>query len=127
MSAVTGAFARYAVVSAIGTAMYLLLFFGLVVLRVDAVGASVLAFVPALVVQFALNYRWTFRSRGEKLPAFGKFAAVAVTGLGINVLVMHAGVNLAGLDPRYAVVLALLAVTANNYTLNRIWSFRPGK
>ncbi|HEX7044656.1 MAG TPA: GtrA family protein [Burkholderiales bacterium] len=119
-----GAFARYSAVSAIGTAVYLILFFALVALPMGAVGASVLAFIPALVIQFLLNYHWTFRSRGEKLPAFGKFAVVSATGLGLNVLVMHAGVNLAGIDPRYVVVLALLAVTINNYTLNRVWSFR---
>ncbi|HEY8553753.1 MAG TPA: GtrA family protein [Burkholderiales bacterium] len=123
----TGEFARYAAVGAIGTAVYLMLFFALVSLPMDAVGASVLAFVPALVVQFLLNYHWTFRSRSEKLSAFRRFAGVSATGLGLNVLVMHAGVNMAGIEPRYVAILALLAVTVNNYTLNRIWSFRPGK
>lgn len=117
-------FVRYAVVSMAGTLTYVLLFALFIAGPLNAVYASVLAFIPALAVQFALNYSWTFRSNARRLPAFGKFSLVSLSGLGINILVMHAGVNVAGMRPSYVLILALLAVTVNNYTLNRLWSFR---
>jgi len=56
--------------------------------RADAVTASAAGALLGAVVNYALNYRFTFRSNKAHHESFSKFAVVALVGLGLNTLLM---------------------------------------
>ncbi|MFK0273892.1 GtrA family protein [Ensifer sp. NPDC090286] len=92
--------------------------------RLEPVFASTIAFYFAVVVNYCLQRRFTFRSDAPHLKALPKFVAVSTFGAGINAVaflllstVMH---YLA------AQALALLLVFSVNYALSRMLIFRTG-
>ena len=52
-----------------------------------------------------------------------KFAAVGATGYVVNLAVYTAAIHLLGIDYKVAAVLAFLISVANNFWLNRHWTF----
>jgi putative flippase GtrA len=52
-----------------------------------------------------------------------RFATVGASGYVVNLGVFAAGVHLLGIDYRIAAVLAFLVSVANNFWLNRHWTF----
>lgn len=52
-----------------------------------------------------------------------KFAVVGATGYVVNLLVFAICVHLAGIDYRLAAAIAFVVAVANNFLLNRVWTF----
>ncbi len=90
--------------------------------------ATTAGFAVGAIINYALNYRFTFasdRPHGEALP---RFLAVAATGAGINYLVVRAGIDSFGLHYLVAQVLATGLVLLWTFSINRFWTFnkQPG-
>ena len=117
-------FAGVGMMSAIGH-------YGLLILlvqfaHVDAVSASAAGALLGACINYALNYRFTFRSDKQHTESIAKFAVVAAVGLALNTLFMWIGVDLLGLRPYY--LLCQLVTTGLvmvwSFIGNRFWTFQ---
>ncbi|OQA33836.1 MAG: GtrA-like protein [Betaproteobacteria bacterium ADurb.Bin341] len=90
---------------------------------VDAVIASAAGALLGAVVNYALNYRFTFRSNKAHHESVRKFVVVALVGLGLNTLLMWVLVD--GLRAHYllAQVLTTGLVLIWSFSGNRFWTF----
>ena len=94
--------------------------------RLDPTAASSIGFAVSAVVNYLLNYRFTFRSDRPHGPAAAKFALLAGAGLLINAAIMHL---LVGILMPYllAQVCATLVVLLWNFIGNSMWTFGVGR
>jgi putative flippase GtrA len=118
-------FLRYCVVGGLGTVVH----FGVTMLlveqfRVDAVVATVIGFLCALAVSFALNRSWVFASRVAVAPGLARYTAVSVLGFVLNVAIMATVTRVLALDYRIGLALVVLIIPVTNFTLNARWTFR---
>lgn len=116
-------FMRFALVGAAATAIQ----YALLVLLVRGFGmaptpASALGFSSSAIVNYLLNYRFTFRSDRPHAPAAAKFGALAGAGLLINTAIMHA-LTSAGVEYLLAQAFATAVVLCWNFAGNSIWTF----
>ena len=114
-------FASVGCVSAIGH-------YGLLILLVqgfstDAVLASSAGATLGAVINYLLNYHYTFQSRQAHASSFTKFALVAIVGLGLNTLLMWGGVDLLHLHYLLAQVVTTGLVLIWSFLGNRYWTF----
>jgi dolichol-phosphate mannosyltransferase len=129
----TRQFVKFAVVGAIGTVV------NLAVLRLTLLAweqvaadtpyaveafASGLAFSVAVVNNFVLNRRWTFRSSGPLHVEFGKFLTVSLAGLALNEVFFYLFRARLELHVMLSQLLAIACVLPFNFLLNKFWSFR---
>jgi putative flippase GtrA len=87
------------------------------------VSASSIGFAASVLVNYALNRSFTFRSRRAHADALPRFMIVALIGLGLNgslVWLFHVSV---GLHYLLAQVLATAGTLFSNFVLNRTWAF----
>ncbi len=116
----------FAGVGAIGTAaQYLVLVLLVEGPAVNPVLASTLGFGLGAIVNYLLNYHYTFRSDKSHLEAASKFFSVALVGALTNTLLMYLGTEWLGLNYLLAQILATGAVLVQNFLLNRYWTFAP--
>jgi putative flippase GtrA len=116
-------FVRYLAVGGIATAIQ----YVLLILLVHALGmaptpASTIGFALSAVVNYLLNYSFTFRSDRPHGPAVAKFATLAGSGLLINAIIMHLMVA-AGVRYLIAQICATGVVLFWNFIGNTIWTF----
>ncbi len=116
-------FFSFSVVGAVGTVFH----FAVLVLFVQTLGSSAVlgsfaGFVTGAVVNYLLNYYFTFKSESRHRETSVKFFTVAISGLGINTLMMF-------LMTPWLHYLASQAITTAtvlfwNFLCNRFWTFR---
>jgi len=114
-------FAGAGCVSAIGH-------YGLLILLVqafdsDAVVASALGALLGGLINYSLNYRYTFRSQRPHAQSSVRFALIAVLGLALNTVLMWIGVDLLHWHYLLAQVLTTLLVMVWSFSGNRWWTF----
>jgi putative flippase GtrA len=115
---------RFAAVGAVGTAaQYLVLWFGVTAVALSATVASGAGFVLGAVVNYLLNYHYTFASDRPHAAAAARFFTVAGAGLLINTALMHALVVWVTWHYMLAQVLATAVVLLWNFLVNRHWTF----
>jgi putative flippase GtrA len=117
-------FLRYGGAGAIGTAAHFALLGALVHFAgTGAVIASTAGAVAGAIVNYALNYRFTFASRRHHRVALPRFFAVAGAGIVLNAVVMTLMLDVVA--PRYLVaqVVATGVVLVAGFLLNRLWTF----
>jgi putative flippase GtrA len=117
--------ATFGIVGAVGTlvhysALVLLVETGLL----DAVAATTVGFALGAIVNYLLNYRYTFNSTKAHRDSGPKFALIAIaTGL-LNTLIVHAGVGILGFNYLFVQVVTTATVFLLNFLLNILWTFR---
>ena len=74
-------------------------------------------------LNYWLNYHFTFRSRNPHVGAVGRFALVALSGLGLNALVMMLLGYVPGLKYIVAQLIATALVLVWNFLGNSVWTF----
>ncbi len=117
-------FSRYLVVGLLSTATHVGVLMLLVEsLRTPVVPATAVAFSASLVVSFLLNYVFAFRADTVVVTSFLRFTAVALLGLLLNIIIMEVFVNRVGLHYGYALMIAIVVVTLNNFSLHYFWTF----
>jgi putative flippase GtrA len=85
--------------------------------------AAVPAFLAAVGVSYAMNYRWTFRADGLHQVMLPRFVLVALAGLGLNLLITWMVVDVGNYWYGYALVLIIMLVPLVTYLLSRFWVF----
>lgn len=117
-------FAKFAGVGVLGTAVH---YFTLVLLvhavGVHAVLASTIGFLFGAVVNYYLNYFFTFVSTKAHYDAMPKFCAVAAVGMVINGAIMEHLISVFSTPYIVAQVFATALVLVWNFSANRIWTF----
>ncbi|MCA1926054.1 MAG: GtrA family protein [Thiobacillus sp.] len=124
MKALCAQFARFGAIGAVGTLTHYALLLALVqAAGVDAVAASALGAAAGAGVNYALNYRYTFRSARRHREALPRFLAIAAAGLALNTFLMWLLVE--GLRLHYfaAQLVATAGVLGWNFLANRHWTF----
>jgi putative flippase GtrA len=118
-------FFSFAAVGAVGTLAHYSTLIALVqVSHINPVVASGVGFTIGALVNYALNYRLTFRSTKLHRDSMPKFFLVALSGLVFNTMIMELVTVI--LKQHYLVgqVLATATVLFWNFTVNRFWTFR---
>ena len=89
--------------------------------------AAVGAFVVAVSNNFLLNRHWTFKHQGSTESHAGfqaaRFLTVSVVGLGVNLAVLAALVDGAGMSELPAQAIAVVVATPVNFIGNKLWTF----
>jgi len=101
------------------------------VFRVAPVLASAAGALLGAVVNYSLNYRYTFNSSKRHTEAMAKFAVIAAGGLILNTLSMLVAVDLLAFHYLLAQVGTTGLVFIWSFLGNRCWTFHaprePGK
>lgn len=111
-------------VSAIGH--YGLLITLVQIAAVPAVPASAAGALLGALINYSLNYRYTFRSTRQHREAVLRFAVVASVGLVLNTLFMWVGVELIGAHYLLSQVVTTGLVLIWSFAGNRFWTFHSG-
>jgi putative flippase GtrA len=85
--------------------------------------ASALAFTAGAVNSYALNRRWTFRSRARPAPEALRFGVVQCAGLLLDVALLYVLVDAAGIDHLIAQAFVFPVASATTFLLSRHWAF----
>jgi putative flippase GtrA len=117
-------FGRFLVVGGLGTALQYAILFALTVLAgVQPLLASSIGFVTSAAANYTANRRFTFRSDVDYFAGLQRFAIIATCGLGLNAIVMAAGMDLVGMNYIASQIVASAVVLLWNFQANRMWTF----
>jgi putative flippase GtrA len=117
---------RFGIVGGIGFVVNLAVY----TLCVHAIGidyhlAAVLAWLIAVLNNFALNRHWTFDARAGRAHFQAlRFLIVSLLALGVSLLLLTLFVDVFGLAKVPAQALAVAASMPLNFVGNKLWSFR---
>ena len=91
---------------------------------IPAVPSSAAGALLGAGINYALNYRFTFRSSKRHREAALKFAAVAGVGLVLNTVFMWVGVELIGAHYLLSQIVTTGLVLIWSFAGNRYWTFQ---
>jgi putative flippase GtrA len=117
---------RFAIVGGIGFVVNLAVYALCVhVLGIDYHLAAVLAWVVAVINNFALNRHWTFDARAGRAHFQAiRFLIVSLIALGVSLLLLTLFVDVLAIAKVPAQALAVAASMPLNFLGNKLWSFR---
>lgn len=117
-------FLTFTGVGAVGTAgHYLTLILLVELLSLDPVVSTTMGFVVGALINYILNYKYTFVSNKSHRETLIKFFIVAIIGAVINSTIMFIGTKLLAINYLLAQVIATGIVLLQNFILNKIWTF----
>jgi putative flippase GtrA len=117
---------KFGLVGATGYAVNLVAFTALVKgAGIHHIAAAVGAFCVAVTNNFLLNRGWTFRAtEGHAGFQAARFLTVSIAALGINLVVLYALADVAGLSDLPAQAIAVATAMPFNFLGNKLWTFR---
>jgi putative flippase GtrA len=117
---------RFGIVGGIGFVVNLVVYTLCVhVLGIDYHVAAVLAWIVAVINNFALNRHWTFDARAGRAHFQAiRFLIVSLAALGVSLLLLTLLVDVVGLAKVPAQAAAVAASMPLNFLGNKLWSFR---
>jgi len=87
--------------------------------------AFTVAFICAATSNFLWNRLWTFRvEHGRPHHQYARFLCVSGAALGLDLVVLRALVELAGMAKPPAAAIAILVALPVSFLGNKIWTFR---
>ena len=117
-------FVRFAGVGVIGTsAHYATLVILASFLGANAVLASSAGYVVGGIVNYLLNYRFTFRSNLSHVMTAPRFFAIALAGFFLNAAVMSLLTSTVEWHYLLAQIVATITVLLWNFLANYFWTF----
>ncbi len=116
-------FLGYVAVGAIGTGVHYLILALLVAAGWHPTLATATGATAGAIVNYALNYRYTFRSRRAHRIAAKRYLAVTAVGWLLNAGLFHGLHQLAGEPLWLAQIVTTLLVLGWNFAGNRWWTF----
>ena len=118
-------FIHFAAVGLVGTSAQYLTLIGLVsAFSMNAVFASSLGYILGALVNYQLNFRFTFNSNKKHSDTLPKFLSVAAVGFLLNGLLIAAFIGQLSFHYLVSQVLSTGIVLLWNYGANKIWTFR---
>jgi putative flippase GtrA len=116
--------AKYGVVGIANSLIGFAIYVAAVKLGVQYLLASALAYAIGSVNGYVLNRRWTFQaasvSRATSIP---RYAAVALTAIVGNLVLLYALVHLLGVEKIIAQAIVVVIIFLATFVANRLWSF----
>jgi len=94
------------------------------VFAIEPVVASVGGAFLGAIINYTLNYRFTFRSKTRHIESFTKFALVAFGGMLLNTLFMWIGIYFFILNYLLTQVITTLLIFSWSFIGNRYWTFK---
>ncbi len=117
-------FVTFTGVGAIGTAgHYLVLIVLASVVGISPVVATTCGFIVGAIINYQLNYIYTFKSDAPHRTALPKFFTVALIGAGINMAIIYWGTELLGIHYLLMQLVATGVVLLWNFLINRVWTY----
>lgn len=117
-------FACYACVGATGTVLQYVILVALVSTHaLGAVAASCVGAVAGAIVNYCLNYRFTFRCTHPHRKVAPRFFGVAAAGLGLNGVLMFLLTHRACVSWLLAQCATTVGVLVLTYTASSVWTF----
>jgi len=117
-------FRRFLGAGIVATAVQYTLLIGFVhFLQIDAVTASFIGFCSGAVVNYHINYHYTFRSKEPHRSAIPRFVLVAAVGATLNTAAMSIQINTFHIHYLLAQATATALVIIWNFTGNKLWTF----
>ena len=118
-------FVSFGFVGAFATLIHYLIFIVFVAGGIaEPVAASAIGFGISALVNYALNYRFTFRSQKNHIAVLPKFALISLSGLVLNTLIIATLLYKFSWHYLLSQVMSTGIVLLWNFTLNHVWSFR---
>ena len=115
---------KFSAVGALGTlAHYSVLVFLVQLLSVNVLAASSTGAIVGALVNYFLNYKWTFNSNKRHSEAMAKFFAVAAVGFVMNGLFMALFTEALAMYYLIAQVMTTGIVLFWNFLANHYWTF----
>ncbi len=120
----TKQFLLFASIGVVGTGGHFLTLILLVeFVSLSAVWATTAGFMVGALINYSLNYHFTFRSDKAHREAMLKFFIVALVGAGINMLIMYVGVDVLVQFYLLVQVAASSVVLVWTFSANKLWTF----
>jgi putative flippase GtrA len=117
-------FFLFSAIGAIGTGGHYLTLIALVESGfLTAVPASIAGFTVGALINYILNYHYTFNSSKSHKEAMSKFFIVAIIGAIVNTAIMYVGVNIIHAYYLLAQIVATGIVLLWNFIINKYWTF----
>jgi putative flippase GtrA len=118
-------FARFTAVGMVSAIAHYGLLIALVqALNIDPVVASVPAALLGALINYSLNYGYTFHSTKLHRESATKFSIVATIGVLLNTLFMWIGVDIAHVHYLLTQIVATGFVLVWSFSANHWWTFR---
>ncbi len=117
-------FIRYVISGGLAaTVQFLVLILLVEKTAINPVVASVLAFCTAIVVNYNMQYHWTFKSTGAHGIIFIKYVFTTFVMLGVNTLIFWFLFDRQGMMYLIAQMIATTLVMFMNFAINRYYIF----
>ena len=117
-------FASFLAVGGLCTGLQYIMLVGLVrLVQLDPPVASTIGFVVSAVVNYILNYQYTFESHARHVEALPRFVTVASIGALFNTAIMYSGTRIFTVHYVVVQVFATVVVLFWNFIANLRWSF----
>lgn len=117
-------FLAFTGVGAVGTAgHYLTLILLVEALGQDPVLSTSLGFVVGALINYILNYKYTFSSSHPHGRTLFRFLVVALIGALVNSGIMYLGTSLLSINYLLTQIFATGLVLMQNFVLNKFWTF----
>lgn len=117
-------FITFAGVGVVGTAgHYIVLLILVQGFFLNPVIATTAGFIVGAIINYHLNYKYTFKSNKNHTEAITKFFIIAIIGGLLNSYLMHIGLRLTSLNYFIIQILATCSVLIINFSFNKIWTF----
>lgn len=117
-------FVRFLSVGAVATVAHFAVLISLVqIFDSNPVIASVFGFAISALLNYFLNYHYTFNSVQPHTATLPRFVIIALIGMILNTAAMTIQVNTLGFHYLIAQVVTTIVVLVWNFTGNRLWTF----
>lgn len=117
-------FIRYTISGGLAAIVHFLTLIALVeISAVDATLASATGFCLAVIVNYNLQYHWTFKSSGSHKTIFTRYVVITFLMLGVNTLIFWVLYELQGVMYLLAQAIATAIVMFMNFTINKKYTF----
>ena len=117
-------FVRFILVGGASTlCQYIVLALLVELLGLRAAVASCIGYGAGATVSYVMNRVWTFKTGAPHAQSLPRFLVMIGIGLSLSFIVMHALVDLAGINYLLAQALTTAVVMLSNYLLAASWVF----
>jgi len=115
---------RYVISGAAAAGLHFLVLIGLVeVFGINPTFSSAVGFCSAIIVNYSLQYHWTFSSTTTHFKAFSRYLFVTLAMLGVNTLIFWSSITVLRMHYLVAQALAISVVFFLNFRINRRYTF----
>lgn len=117
-------FIKYGIVGGLGTTShYLILVLGVEYLAIAPIISTSFGFLVGAIVNYVLNYKFTFNSKVSHQKAMLRFFTIASIGFVINIVLFDALANSMSINYVASQFFCTLLIMTGTFALNRTYTF----